>query len=170
MGLCDFKDIRTFKTGIVTQLVGPCVGSTQTCSLPDYRVVDGKLDWRDYVTGWVLNQLSMEARADDKLTYDRRGWWYDSFRAEKFVSGSKLWTLRNERSARTVAVTARLYIEQALSYLVTWGVADKVIVTVDVVDSINLSINIQILSPTSQVADVAAKAANLPGMGWVWSF
>lgn len=170
MSVCDFKDIRSFKTGIVTQLVGSCVGTSQECSLPDYRVVNGTLDWRDYVTGWVLNQLSMEARDDDKGPLDRRGWWFDSYRVDRFVSGSKLWTLRTERSARTVAITARLYIEQALSYLVKWGVADKVVVTVDVIDSTNLMIDIKVYSPTRQVADVAAKAANLPGMGWVWRF
>lgn len=170
MSLCDYRDMRSFKTGVVTQLVGPCIGTQQVCSTPDYRVVSGTLDWRTYVTGWVLNQLSTEARDDDKERPDRRGWWFDSYRTDGFVSGSKLWTLKTERSARTVATTARLYIEQALSYLVKWGVSDKIIVTVDIIDSVNISIDIQILSPTRQVADVAAKAANLPGMGWVWSF
>lgn len=76
------------------------------------------------------------ARADDPLPDDeaRRGWWGDSLDAQGEPHiGSRLWLLSREKQLAKVLERARGYVEEALAWLVTDGVAKSVTVTVEIV-------------------------------------
>lgn len=61
---------------------------------------------------------------------DRRGWWADSFAADNHRTGSRLWLLEREKHLPSVMVRCKQYCEEALSWLVEDGLADKVTVAV----------------------------------------
>lgn len=80
----------------------------------------------------VVLSIFTDARAldDDALPVgqtDRRGWWGDSYPVEpgdRF--GSRLWLLRASKQLQASLTLARQYAEEALSWMVTDGVARKV--------------------------------------------
>lgn len=87
----------------------------------------------------VLISLFTDARAadddplpDPQLT-DRRGWWGDAMNTAMPSDsvGSKLWLLEREKSRDDVVVRAKLYVEEALQWMIDEGVAITVAVTVE---------------------------------------
>lgn len=102
-------------------------------------IVDNDLAMSQSLLTPVLISLFTDARAadDDPLpdpsNPDRRGWWGDATNTAKPGDsvGSRLWLLERERSSDSVVVKAKLYIEEALQWMVDEGVASKVTVTVE---------------------------------------
>lgn len=80
----------------------------------------------------VILSLFSDARAneDDALPIgqtDRRGWWADAFPpADGDRFGSRLWLLCAAKQLQQSLNQAREYAEEALAWLVTDGVANKV--------------------------------------------
>jgi len=89
--------------------------------------------------GAVLISLFTDARAadDDPLpdsqSTDRRGWWGDATNTAKPGDsvGSRLWLIERERSSDAVVVKAKLYIEEALQWMIDEGVAASIVVEVE---------------------------------------
>lgn len=76
------------------------------------------------------------AEADDELpdrSTSRQGWWGDLY--EKVPShrmGSRLWLLRRSKTTNATRNLARVYIEEALQWLIDDGIAQSpIIVTVE---------------------------------------
>ena len=72
------------------------------------------------------------AKADDILpdsnNPDRRGWWGDLISdVEDDQIGSRLWLLDREKTTESVLIRAKEYAEEALQWLITDGVAVKVV-------------------------------------------
>ncbi|MBK3797866.1 phage tail protein [Azospirillum brasilense] len=103
-------------------------------------VIDGVALSLDLTTGdplvrAVLMSLFTWARAQpgDVLPADRRmGWWGDTFPTVAGDRiGSRLWLLSREKLLPETLRRAREYAEEALAWLVTDGVAQRVEVTAD---------------------------------------
>lgn len=172
---CNALTTPPFRRGIATQLTPKCdaycdVGGVGT---PTWKVTTGRqLGTDDWIRGWILNQLSTRAAiacADTSLGIKSGGWWADAFRGDYpgFVSGSKLWSLQWSKTVNETLQTARRYIEDALSYLVTWKIADSIVVDVQYVNKRVLLATITITGPTASVT-VQASGEQLPDFGWLW--
>lgn len=164
-----------FRSGIATQLINSCVtccdvGRTGT---PNWNVGrDKTLDTTEWVRGWVLNQLSTRAQVtceEEIGIRDRRrgGWWADSHRETTFATGSKLWSLKWSQTVNATLETAKRYAEEALSYLVTWGIADSVTVSASYVNKVVLKLNVIVVGPSFKVATTLQGQA-LPDYTWLW--
>ncbi len=73
------------------------------------------------------------AKVDDILpdlsNPDRRGWWGDGVPdVPNDQIGSRLWLLNREKTLENVLVRAKQYVEEALQWLLSDGVAVKVVV------------------------------------------
>lgn len=81
---------------------------------------------------------------DPRATY-HGGWWGDTYRG--FKIGSRLWLLRRRKATRDTLVDAKKYIEEALAWMLTDGVASKVTVTternIERMDLLLFSIDVQ---------------------------
>lgn len=60
---------------------------------------------------------------DPRATF-HGGWWGDTYRG--FKIGSRLWLLRRRKATRDALVDAKKYIEEALAWMLTDGVASKI--------------------------------------------
>lgn len=92
----------------------------------------GGLDSSDGLASAVIISLFTDRRAPEGWrpdVVDRRGWWGDGV-AEEGASlqpiGSHLWLLRNESVTAENIKLARLYAEEALSWMVREGVVASV--------------------------------------------
>ena len=106
---------------------------TQSCEINfDTEVNDTVMS--KTLLGPVLISLFTDSRAanDDSLpdlsSTDRRGWWGDSTNTLKEGDsvGSRLWLLEREKSTDTALVKAKLYIEEALKWILDEGIAAKI--------------------------------------------
>ncbi len=61
---------------------------------------------------------------------DRRGWWADAFAESGDRHGSRLWLMGREKQLDATVERAKLYIEEALQWLIDDGVATSVAATV----------------------------------------
>jgi len=172
---CAVASPNLFRSGIATQLVPGCstiycdVGQTGT---PGWRVVPGRtLDTRDWIKGWIINQLSTRAAVtceESPLGLKSGGWWADAFRGPViFVSGSKLWTLQWEKSVATTLAAAQRYAVEALEYLVSWGIADSVTADVAYVSKNVLTLAVTVKGPNINSV-VSLTGQQLPDFEWLW--
>lgn len=81
----------------------------------------------------VLISLFTDRRADPDDVIpdgsgDRRGWWGDLYEDEPI--GSKLWLLDRSKKTEKVRLAAKDYIDAALAWLVSGGIARSVTTTV----------------------------------------
>lgn len=102
----------------------------------DASIMGGDFATDDGLATAVIVSLFTDRRAhtDDILpdsNSDRRGWWGDSYsELPNDLIGSRLWLLQRERDLPAVAQRAKIYIEEALQWLVDDGVVASF--TVDV--------------------------------------
>lgn len=93
----------------------------------------------------VIISLFSDARAandaplPDPRSEDRRGWWGDSTNTSKPNDsvGSKLWLLEREKNVDSVLKKAKMYVEEALQWMLDEGVAASINVTVEAQPSRN---------------------------------
>jgi phage gp46-like protein len=98
----------------------------------DLAVENGDLALDDGLETALLVSLFTDRRAhaDDVLPdygNDRRGWWGDSYAdIEGDLIGSRLWLLERERDLADVPLRAKLYLAEAVQWLIDDGVVDQV--------------------------------------------
>jgi phage gp46-like protein len=109
----------------------------------------------DGLTTSVLISLFSDRRADvddilpDEWSGNRRGWWGDLINPinEDDKIGSKLWLLSREKTEENVLKKAKIYVEEALEWLIEDEVAARIEVQVErkaiVVDGV-LAISVRI--------------------------
>lgn len=96
----------------------------------------------------VIVSLFTWARAkpdDDLPGTQRMGWWGDSFPVvanDKF--GSRLWLLTRSKLTSNTAARAKEYADEALKWMVTDGVAARVVVIAERYGKDGLALNTQI--------------------------
>jgi phage gp46-like protein len=96
----------------------------------DASITDGDIDRDDGLETAVFISLftDMRARIDDDFDNDdRRGWWGDqtsNYSGDQI--GSRLWLLDRSKTTVENIKLAKIYIEEALAWLVEDGVAKKV--------------------------------------------
>lgn len=95
----------------------------------DWSISGGALASGDDLSSAVLISLFTDRLADpaDKPpdgSNDRRGWWGDD--DEEVPLGSRLWLLDRSRLTAEVAITARIYMEEALKWIVDDGAAASI--------------------------------------------
>ncbi|MGY2158625.1 phage GP46 family protein [Pseudomonas tolaasii] len=101
----------------------------------DWSIAGGALASGNDLASAVLISLFTDRIADDADIPpdggdDRRGWWGDA--DEDVPIGSRLWLLDRSRLTQAVANTAKIYMEEALQ----WLIDDQVALSVKVVTSI----------------------------------
>lgn len=101
----------------------------------DWSIAGGALASGNDLASAVLISLFTDRIADDADIPpdggdDRRGWWGDA--DEDVPIGSRLWLLDRSRLVQAVANNAKIYMEEALQ----WLVDDQVALSVKVVTSI----------------------------------
>lgn len=130
----------------------------------DWSIAGGALASGNDLASAVLISLftDRQADADDVLpdgSDDRRGWWGDAG-AEKSI-GSRLWLLDRSRLNQDVCNTAKVYIVEALQ----WVIDDQVAARVDVSTAINGRSRMDVL-----VTLTRADGSRVPlQYSWVWS-
>ena len=97
----------------------------------------------------VLISLFTYRRAedDDELPgrdEDRQGWWGDSYDDDDQKIGSRLWLLRRSKATRETIAAAKRYVEEALAWMLSDGVASSVVVEVERIEVTVLAIRITI--------------------------
>lgn len=101
----------------------------------DWSIAGGALASGDDLASAVLISLFTDrAAGDDDVppdgSDDRRGWWGDE--GEDVSIGSHLWLLDRSRLSTDVANTARIYMEDALKWLIDDEVATAVTVATSI--------------------------------------
>lgn len=101
----------------------------------DWSIAGGALASGNDLASAVLISLFTDRIADDADTPpdggdDRRGWWGDA--DEDVPIGSRLWLLDRSRLTQAVANTAKIYMEEALQ----WLIDDQVAISVKVATAI----------------------------------
>lgn len=114
----------------------------------DFAVSGGSLSGESDLQTAVLISLFTDRRAeaDDALpdqTASRRGWWGDALGKRRI--GSRLWLLSREKQLREVVNRAKEYADEALAWLVDDGIAKRVTVHAEIVQTgwIGLSVLIE---------------------------
>lgn len=96
----------------------------------DLSISDGDIDMDEGLESAVFISLftDMRARIDDSFdNNDRRGWWGDqTLPVTGDQIGSRLWLLNRSKSTLENIRLAKIYVEEALKWLVDDGVAKKV--------------------------------------------
>lgn len=92
----------------------------------DWSIIGGALASGNDLASAILISLFTDRIADDADIPpgggdDRRGWWGDA--GESVPIGSRLWLLDRSRLTQAVANTAKIYMEEALQWLIDDQVA-----------------------------------------------
>lgn len=114
----------------------------------DWQVANAALASGDDLTTAVLISLFTDRVAnDDDVIPDgstnRRGWWGDL--GQDVPIGSRLWLISRSKLQPSVALQAKGYINEALAWLITDGVAASVNVTTSIVMPNRLNATVDIL-------------------------
>lgn len=130
----------------------------------DWSIADGQLASGDDLATAVLISLFTDRRAtDDQVppdgSGDRRGWWGDFDQGVPI--GSRLWLLDREKLTDEVAADAKVYIAEALQ----WLIDDQVATRVDVATGIS---GRNQLDAVVRITRQDGTATNLR-YGWAWS-
>ncbi|UPG89262.1 phage GP46 family protein [Luteibacter aegosomaticola] len=121
-----------------------------------WAVERGEGDWvmdgpslasgNDLTTAVLISLFTdRQAEASDTLpdaSNDRRGWWGDL--DQDVPIGSRLWLLDRSKLTPTVAIRARDYAKEALSWLIDDGVAASVDITTAIVRPASLHLTASI--------------------------
>ena len=128
------------------------------------------LDRSKWIEGWITRQLFTRGQIECNEHYlEKRdgGWWADSFRSDSFRSGSKLWALKWGRVNNDTLLTAKRYAEEALQYLLTWGIVATLNVRPMYVSHNVMQLIVTITGPgTSRV--LAFQGSMMPNSTWLW--
>lgn len=121
----------------------------------DFAVSGGALSADSDLQTAVLISLFTDRRAeaDDALpdaAASRRGWWGDALGNRRI--GSRLWLLSREKQLREVVNRAQEYAEEALAWLVEDGIARRVTVHAEIVQTGMIGLAIQIERNQAQPA------------------
>lgn len=95
----------------------------------DLSIDDGDITGDEGLETAVFISLytDMRARLDDNYDNDdRRGWWGDQTVGNNDQIGSRLWLLDRAKTTNENIRLAKIYVEEALKWLVEDGVAKKV--------------------------------------------
>lgn len=130
---------QPFKPGISVRHSLSCSGNVCgifQCDGGNWRVTNqGTLDRAEWIKGWIITQLfTRGAISCNEHALKKRdgGWWADAFRSASatngFSSGSKLWALQyvSGSDPNTLLVRAKQYAQDALRYLLSWGIVSKI--------------------------------------------
>lgn len=128
------------------------VALVPTGDLLDVVVDGGDLRPESGMTTAVLISLLSDglAEADDELPdagADRRGWWAGNVLARDRGDffGSRLWLLERSKLSNEVLVRAEELVREALAWLVSAGIAERVDVTASRLDNFTLLITVSIV-------------------------
>jgi len=141
--ICDPTDDRCVRHVEPQKLPGISVRHNPSCSNNlcslfgcsdggNWRINrNGTLDRAEWIKGWVMTQLLTRGYVmceEHPLGKRGGGWWADVFRSPSFISGSKLWAIQWMHGGATPNLVqyAKQYAQQALQYLITWGIASSV--------------------------------------------
>ena len=119
----------------------------------DVSIEENDLATHDGLETAVIISLFSDRRLEDADILppgetSRRGWWADQFEeVEADKIGSKLWLLNRAKSTNDIVSNAQQYCVEALQWLIDDKIAESVDVTVELVDSRNLFIKIEIKQP-----------------------
>ncbi|MCO7569362.1 phage GP46 family protein [Pseudomonas chlororaphis] len=133
-------------------------------SAGDWSISGGALASGDDLASSVLISLFTDRLADDADippdgSNDRRGWWGDA--DEEVKIGSRLWLLDREKLTPAVANTAKIYMEEALQWLIDDQVALAISVATVIAGGSRLN---SIITVTHSDGTVTRLNYN-----WVWS-
>lgn len=129
----------------------------------DWSISGGALASGDDLTSAVLISLFTDRQANDDDVppdggNDLRGWWGDA--DEDVLIGSRLWLLDRSKLTPAVANTAKIYIEEALKWLIDDQVALGVSVATAIASSSQLN---SLITITRQDGSVVPLQFN-----WAW--
>ena len=119
----------------------------------DLALDGSRLATDDGLATAIIVSLFSDARAkdDDVLPSpgaDRRGWWGDALPAIAADRlGSRLWLLAREKRLSSVVQRARTYAQEALAWLVSDGIAEKVEVEAEAQAPAVLAIGVTVTRP-----------------------
>ncbi|NWC92614.1 MULTISPECIES: phage GP46 family protein [unclassified Pseudomonas] len=130
----------------------------------DWSISGGALASGDDLTSAVLISLFTDRQANDDDVppdggNDLRGWWGDA--GEDVLIGSRLWLLDRSKLTPAVVNTAKIYIEEALKWLIDDQVALGVSVATAIASSSQLN---SLITITRQDGSVVPLQFN-----WAWS-
>lgn len=129
----------------------------------DWSISDGALASGDDLATAVLlslftDRLANESDIPPDGSTDRRGWWGDA--GEDTPLGSRLWLLDRSRLDTKTANTARIYMEEALKWLIDDGVAASVTVLTAIAGNSQLNTLINIARSDGRVIPLS--------FSWAW--
>jgi phage gp46-like protein len=165
-----------FNTPISIRRAGLCEGPYCDCIQPGYgraRITShGTLDRSRWIEGWIWSQLATrgEISCDEHVLRKRAGgWWADAYRnpANSFRSGAKLWALQWQFVTNEALMMAKAYAQQALSPLMLWGIASRIVVEVKYISQKVMQLHIKITGPGVQVQTTIQGVA-MPNSVWLW--
>lgn len=142
----------------------------------------GTLDRRDWLRGWVMTQLFTRGQiectdAPPFIDHSRAGgWWADAFRSGEyvggrgsaFVSGSKLWSLQWNHVNNQTLMMARQFALEAISYLLSWGIASKIDVAPWYISRNVMRLEILLKGPGLGTESIVVQGAALPDSTYLW--
>src|SRR5262245_6835457 len=170
---CATPSRVVLKAGISTRRIPSCATDecTYDCGHASWWVTNANtLDRREWLKGWVINQLQTRALAECDETNSKRklgGWWADSFRTNGFVTGSKLWTLEGRFSLNETLMKAKQYAEEALEYLIRAGVATNIVVKASYKNPRVLSLAITLHGPGLE-PNATITGTRSVNYAWLW--
>ena len=134
LGVGDWY-FQVAETGLITDELGASILDQLGQALDD-GLFSGSGDLvvgNDLGTAILISLFTDAEAGDDDVipdgSGDPRGWWGDL--GEDYKIGSKLWLLSRSKQTSTVLALAKLYIEQALQWLIDDGIAASVAVTTE---------------------------------------
>jgi phage gp46-like protein len=174
----------TFKPGIAVKHSPSCSGNICglfQCDGGNWRVTSaGTLDRSEWIKGWIMTQLLTRGQiecTEHPLGKRDGGWWADAFRTSnsvsRFQSGSKLWALQfaSGGSPNQLLVRAKQYAQEALSYLVSWGIVSKLTIDALFVSrsayGMIIHLRIKVAGPGA-ASGFTVEGQQLPSSEWLW--
>lgn len=120
----------------------------------------------------AINYLLSDARSQDGDVNpcdpsDRRGWWATTCRDDGFELGSRLWLLENSRLNDETVLIAREYAEEALGRLVDNGLAERIVVDVEICGCNELKLTATVYVNGGPIVASVIGELN-PGYGYLW--
>jgi len=149
----------------------------------------GTLDRVDWLRGWVAVQLFTRGQVEcgNNPPYTEPpyipkghprlgGWWADSFRGDRvttargaaFRSGSKLWTLQWNHVTNQTLMQAKEFAFEAISYLVSWGIATKIDIVPWYISRRVMRLDITIHGPGVGDVNITVQGSAMPDSRYLW--
>jgi len=144
----------------------------------------GTLDRVDWLRGWIIVQLFTRGQVECDETPPRirghprlGGWWADAFRGNQsvtgrgsaFRSGSKLWTLQWSHVTNETLMLAKEFALEAISYLLSWGIASKIDITPWYISRRVMRLDIVVTGPGGIDVNVTVQGAVMPDSRYLWT-